>query len=58
LTEVQDHYFKEDFAISAKDGFRVAAGVTTAGNFDEEEDPEIGTVEFYIKGWKDDGLPP
>ena len=51
LTEVQDYFFEDTFPISYKDGFRVAACITTVGELVETEDPEVGTIEFYIKGW-------
>lgn len=35
----------------------VAAAVTAYGDYSDNEDPSIGTLEFYIKGWLDDGSP-
>ena len=57
LTEVQDYYFAEDFEFTPKDGFQVAARITDYGNTTDVEDPEIGTIEFFIKGWKADLSP-
>ena len=47
LTELEADYFDETFKVSTKNGFAVAAAVV---NFKDDvfEDPEIGSVEFYI----------
>ena len=57
LTEVQDFYFSEEFKFTPKDGLQVAARITSYGNTTDIEDPEIGAMEFYIKGWKADLSP-
>ena len=57
LTEIQNDFFTEDFAVGPSDGFNIAATVTTYGDFSDIEDPSIGTVEFYEKSWKEDGSP-
>ena len=31
--------------------------MTDYGDFDDNEDPSIGTLEFYTKSWLDDGSP-
>ena len=57
LTEVQPDFFEETFALDSSNGFNVAAAVTSFGKIEDEEDPEIGTLEFYLKSWKDDLSP-
>lgn len=57
LQEDQNNYFGETFLVSADQGFRVAAAVTKYGDFRDNEDPSIGTLEFYLKSWLDDGSP-
>lgn len=39
------------------DGFNIAAKVTGYSDYNDIEDPSIGTVEFYLKSWLDDGSP-
>ena len=57
LSEIQKDHFKESYAVGTPAGFNVAATVTSYGAIDETEDPEIGTLEFYTKSWKDDLSP-
>lgn len=57
LQEDQNYFFPETYRVSAKDGFRVAAAVTAYGDYTDNEDPSIGTLEFYLKSWLDDGSP-
>ena len=57
LTEIQKDHFEESYAVGTLAGFNVAATVTSYGAIEEEEDPEIGTLEFYTKSWKDDLSP-
>ena len=43
------HYFNDADAFTTADGFHVAAGlISDDGSL---EDPEIGTLKFYIKSW-------
>ena len=55
LREVQNDYFNEDFEVTTAFGFRVAAAITNLGDAKGVEDPSIGTLEFYIKSWVNDG---
>lgn len=57
LQEDQNNYFEETFTVSAEQGFRVAAAVTAYGDFNDNENPSIGTLEFYMKSWLADGSP-
>lgn len=57
LTEIQTDFFTEDFHVDASMGFKVAAALTGYNNYEDIEDPTIGTLEFYMKSWKDDNSP-
>ena len=49
-TSVQENHFDLFPGFSLDDGFKVAAGVVTYnGSVELIEDPEIGTLKFYIK---------
>ena len=51
-----DFFYDSDFTFSGADGFQVAAAVTNYdGDPNSIEDPEIGTVKFYLKQWGVDG---
>ena len=48
----QENHFKTFPGFSTEDGFNVAAAITAYdGKSDVIEDPEIGTIKFYIKYW-------
>ena len=46
----EENYFKDSDKFTSNDGFNIAAGIF---GFEEnfKEDPEVGTVKFYLKFW-------
>ena len=48
----EENYFPSDEEFSQKDGFYIAAALTTYdGSPESIEDPTIGTLKMYIKSW-------
>ena len=48
------HYYKDSDAFTTDDGFHIAAGVVSFEDDPNDgtyEDPEIGTLKFYMKSW-------
>ena len=49
---VQENFFLPNVTLSQNDGFQVAAAITSYdGSSEIIEDPSIGTIKMYIKGW-------
>ena len=46
----EENYFRDSDLFTSNDGLNIAAGVFS---FEEnfKEDPEVGTIKFYIKSW-------
>ena len=51
----QEYFFDNEKEFTRDDGFGVAAAVTSFdGSSRIEEDPDIGTIKFYLKYWSID----
>ena len=53
-----EQFYSSDFKFGDKDGFQVAAAVTSFDqSVESEEDESIGTMKFYMKKWGTEGEP-